>query len=236
MTMPPLAIIGTGRMGKAVAERANALGWPVTALISSANNREGQGISGASLAGARVAIEFTVPGAAASNVRALLAAGCAVVSGTTGWDAELAVVGDEVRGRGGAFFHSPNFSIGAALLAALAGQAAALTAGRPEFEPHIIETHHSGKLDAPSGTARMLAGAMRSRSSREVRTTSVRVGSVPGTHALVLDAPFEQLRIEHEVRDRRVFADGALAAARWLTGRTGVYGMRDLIESQEAMP
>ena len=233
MTMPPLAIIGTGRMGRAVADRAAALGWPIAATIASSANRDGTGISRRTLGGAELAIEFTAPAAAAANVRALVAAGCTVVSGTTGWDAQLAEVVADVRSGGGALFHSPNFSIGAALLAALAEHAAALLATRTEFEPHIVEVHHSAKRDAPSGTARMLAETMRTRAARDIPITSVRVGSVPGTHTLVLDAPFEQIRVEHDVRDRRVFADGALAAARWMAGRTGVYGMRDLFELEE---
>ena len=235
MTNPPLAIVGTGRMGKAVAERAAALGWPVVAMIESRTNRNGSGISASSLQGAEVAIEFTVPDAAPTNVRSLLAQGCAVVSGTTGWSAELERIATKLRAGGGALFHAPNFSIGAALLAALAARAAELVARRNEFAQHIVETHHAAKIDAPSGTALMLARAMQQPERPTVPITSIRVGSVPGTHGIVLDAPFEQVRLEHEVRDRRVFADGALAAARWVVGRSGFFGMQDLIQSQEAM-
>lgn len=233
MEMPPLAIVGTGRMGRAVAERASALGWEVVATIGSDSNRDGRGISAASLRGARVAIEFTTPAAAAANVRALLAAGCAVVSGTTGWAVELDAVREHVRSSGGALLHAPNFSIGAALLAVLAEHAAMLAARHPEFRPHIVETHHSAKLDAPSGTAAMLAGTMQPALGATVPITSIRVGSVPGTHAILLDAPFEQLRLEHDVRDRRVFADGALAAAAWIAGRSGVFTMRDVVMQGE---
>lgn len=236
MEMPPLAIVGTGRMGTAVAERARALGWEVVASIGSAGNQDGSGISAASLRGARVAVEFTTPASAAANVRALLSAGCAVVSGTTGWADELEAVKEHVRAKGGAFLHAPNFSLGAAMLAVLAEHASALMAKHPEFRPHIVETHHSAKLDAPSGTAAMLATLMKAPYRTNVPITSIRVGSVPGTHSVLFDAPFEQLRLEHDVRDRRVFADGALAAAAWTAGRKGVFGMRDVVMNEEGRP
>ena len=229
MEFPRLAIVGTGRMGSAVRERAAALSWEPVAIIGSPSGRGGRGITKESLNGAEVAIEFTTPSAAPGVVRALLATKCAVVSGTTGWPAELEQVTREVRSDGGTLLHSPNFSVGAAILALVAERAAVLLSGQPQFEGHVVETHHAAKIDAPSGTAAMLARVMEPALGRPVPITSVRLGAVPGTHSVVLDAPFEQLRLEHDVRDRRVFADGALAAARWLVGRKGVFGMRDLV-------
>ena len=228
-----LAIVGTGRMGRAVAERAPGLGFDPVAVIGPGQNAGGRGITREALSGADVAIEFTTPGAAAANVRALLAAGCAVVSGTTGWGDELEVISREVRSRGGALLHAPNFSIGATLLGMVAEYAAALVAKHPEFHPHIVETHHAAKLDAPSGTAAMLAKNMAGPVGRSVPVTSIRVGAVPGTHAVILDAPYEQIRLEHDVRDRRVFADGALAAARWIVGRSGVFSMKDVLSAEQ---
>ena len=230
---PRLAIVGMGRMGKAVAERATVEGWDPIAVIPSSGNHGGRGITRESLNGAEVAIEFTVPGAAAANVRAILDAGCAVVSGTTGWGTELEAVAHDVRARGGALLHSPNFSLGAAVLALVAERAAELLASRGDFHSHIVETHHAAKVDAPSGTAAMLAGTMEHALGHNIPITSIRVGAVPGTHSVIFDAPFEQLRLEHDVRDRRVFADGALAAARWIVGRSGMFGMRDLLLTKE---
>ena len=97
------------------------------------------------------------------------------------------------------------------------------------FDAHLVETHHTEKKDAPSGTGRLLADRAGAAAGRTVPVTSVRVGQVPGTHELVLDAGFEQVRLVHEARDRRVFAAGALAAARWLVGRTGVFTMDDML-------
>jgi 4-hydroxy-tetrahydrodipicolinate reductase len=100
---------------------------------------------------------------------------------------------------------------------------------------HIVETHHAAKRDAPSGTAIELQRRVQDASGTSVPVTSVRVGHVPGTHSVLADATFEQLRLTHEARDRLVFAEGALTAAAWLaerwrTGGRGVFGMDDLLD------
>jgi 4-hydroxy-tetrahydrodipicolinate reductase len=107
--------------------------------------------------------------------------------------------------------------------------------GANGFDLHLIETHHAAKKDRPSGTAAALAQAAERQLGREVPITSVRTGQVPGTHELVIDAAFEQLRLVHEARDRRVFADGAISAAEWLHagGRTGVFTMSDMLQRGE---
>jgi 4-hydroxy-tetrahydrodipicolinate reductase len=108
-------------------------------------------------------------------------------------------------------------------------EAARLFDAVPGFDRHLIETHHAAKKDAPSGTAALLARTAEHSSGKPMPITSVRTGSVPGTHEVVFDAPFEQVRLVHEARDRRVFAEGALTAARWLAGRRGVYTMQDVL-------
>jgi 4-hydroxy-tetrahydrodipicolinate reductase len=224
MTAIPLALIGMGRMGRALAELAPDRGFEVVARIG-----RGQAVTRDALAGAAVAIEFTTPDAAVANVRACVAAGCPVVVGTTGWYAQLPAVRTEVEKAGGAMLHAPNFSIGVAVFDRVVAEAARLFAAVPSFDAHLVETHHAAKKDAPSGTAAALARTAAAASGREIPITSVRVGSVPGTHELVFDAPFEQVRLVHEARDRRVFAEGALTAARWLTGRRGVFTMQDVL-------
>jgi 4-hydroxy-tetrahydrodipicolinate reductase len=102
-----------------------------------------------------------------------------------------------------------------------------------EFDAQMVETHHKGKLDAPSGTARVLIEKASRALAKEIPITSVRTGHVPGTHELLLDAPFEQIRLVHEARDRRVFAAGALTAARWLVGRRGVFSMDHVLGTTE---
>lgn len=229
MSTPRIAVIGMGKMGRAVAQLAEERGWPVVATIDAASNAGGVGITRERLGGATVAIEFTRAEAAPANVRACARAGCPVVVGTTGWDAEREAVERDVLLAGGAMLWSPNFSLGVNLFWQVAEFAARLVARVPGFDVHILETHHAAKRDAPSGTALELRRLSAAALGREVPVTSVRVGSVPGTHELLFDAPFEQMRLEHVARDRRVFAEGALAAARWLVGRQGIFTMRDLL-------
>jgi len=230
-----LAVVGLGKMGRAVEQLAPDRGFGVVARIGGRDNPHGEGITRQSLGGAEVAIDFTEPGAAVANIHAAVAAGCPVVVGTTGWYAALPAVTTVVDKAGGALLWAPNFAIGVHVFERLVEEAARLTA-RTSFDAHIVETHHAAKKDAPSGTALKLSQAARRGAGRDVPVTSIRTGSVPGTHELLLDAPFEQIRLEHVARDRRVFAEGALVAARWLIGRRGVFQMRDVFSSTEASP
>ena len=228
---PRLAVIGDGKMGRTIVQLAPEREFTVCALIGARHNDGGRGVTPAGMNGAQVAVEFTEPSAAAANVEAALRAGVPVVSGTTGWYEELPRLRELATELGGALFTAPNFSIGVAVFSRIAERAATLLAPVRGFDTHIVETHHSAKKDAPSGTGAMLRDVVAGRLDRDVPVTSVRVGSVPGTHEIIFDAPFEQIRLTHEARDRRVFADGALLAARWLIGRRGVFDMNDLLDS-----
>jgi 4-hydroxy-tetrahydrodipicolinate reductase len=224
-----LAVIGDGKMGRAIASLAAEHGFELTAVLG---EREvlPHGITRPLLAGADVAVEFTTPRVAAANVRGCVAAGCPVVCGTTGWDAERTEVAGEVRAGNGALLWAPNFAIGVHLFARIVEHAARLVAdANAGFDAHLVETHHNQKLDAPSGTARALAERVERSTGVPLPVTSVRVGSVPGTHQVIFDGAFEQIRLEHVARDRRVFATGALTAARWLAGRHGVFTFDDML-------
>lgn len=228
MTKVRLAIIGPGKMGAAVADLARSSGVDVVATLSHETP-----ITAESLQRADVAIEFTDPGAAAANIRACILAGCPVVVGTTGWYAELPELAQLVVQHGGGLLWAANFSLGVNALSRLVRRAGELFAGMQGFDAALVETHHAAKKDAPSGTARMLQSEFAVGSGRDVPITSVRAGSVPGTHTLILDGAFEQLTITHEARDRRVFAEGALVAARWLVGRRGVFTLDDVLSAEE---
>lgn len=231
-----LAIIGDGKMGQAVAALATARGDTVTAVLGAAENRRGDAITRERLGDPEVAVEFTEPGAAAANAIACVRAGIPVVVGTTGWYESLPLVTAETERVNGALLWAANFSLGVAVLTAAIEAAARALRGAAGFDVHLIETHHAAKKDRPSGTAGALAHAASRALGTDVPITSVRTGHVPGTHELVFDAPFEQIRLTHEARDRRVFADGALRAAAWLRGRRGVYTMRDVITLVEGGP
>lgn len=230
MTTRRLAIIGFGKMGRTIAQLAPDRGFEVVSRIDP-HGGDAPTVSRESLKNADVAVEFTAPDAAPGNVRAAIEAGCAVVVGTTGWYDQRPAIEALVKERKGALLVAPNFSIGVAAFSEIVQAAARAFRGVPGFDAHMIETHHTAKKDAPSGTAASLAAQAKGELGRDIPITSVRTGSVPGTHELIFDGPFEQVRLEHVARDRRVFADGALLAARWLIGRHGVYGMQDVIRN-----
>ncbi|MDQ2668160.1 MAG: dihydrodipicolinate reductase [Gemmatimonadota bacterium] len=232
MSTVRVALIGMGKMGQAIALLAPERDVDIVATIDVSDDAHGE-VTTATLAGAQVAIEFTVPSAAPGNIRACLAAGCPIVVGTTGWYDDLPAIRSEVVAAHGALLTAPNFSVGVAVFDRVVAEAARLFSELPGFDAHMIETHHNQKKDAPSGTAASLARTAEASLGRAVPITSVRVGAVPGTHEIIFDAPFEQVRLVHEARDRRVFAEGALLAARWLVGRTGVYGMQDVLTSRQ---
>lgn len=226
--MTKLAILGAGKMGTLLAQLASESGCRVVAHLDKSDTA--RGVDAQTLGGADVAVEFTEPQAAAALVRQCAALGVPVVSGTTGWDAERATVEASVRSGSGALLWAPNFALGVHLFAKVVEEAARRFADeRAGFDAHLVETHHRKKLDAPSGTARMLAMVAERARGKAVPVTSVRTGHVPGTHELVFDAAFEQVRLVHEARDRRVFASGALAAAKWLVGKRGVFTLDDFL-------
>jgi 4-hydroxy-tetrahydrodipicolinate reductase len=230
MTARSVAVIGDGKMGQAIRQLALDKGWKVTALLGERENAGGAGITARSLGNPQVAVEFTQPDAAVGNIIACLKAGVPVVVGTTGWYDSLPEVTRIAKESRTAFLWAPNFSLGVNVLIELARYAGTMMRSLEGFDAHIVETHHTKKKDAPSGTAIAIAKAASDALDRPIPTTSVRTGSVPGTHELIFDGAFEQLSLTHLARDRRVFAEGALKAADWLVGKKGVFTMRDVLE------
>ena len=230
MSERSIAIIGDGKMGQAIKQLALEEGWTVAAVLGERESARGSGINAGTLGNADVAVEFTQPDAAVANITAILRAGVPVVVGTTGWYDALPDVTRIAKETGAGLLWSPNFSLGVNVLIELARYAGTLMRPLEGFDAHIVETHHSRKKDAPSGTAIAIGKAASDTLDRPIPTTSVRTGSVPGTHELIFDGAFEQLALTHLARDRRVFAEGALKAANWLIGKRGVFTMRDLLE------
>ena len=229
MNDPQIAVIGDGRMGRTVAQMAQERGWTVCAMLDSGHNKRGAGITRRALGDPDVVIEFTAPDAAVMNILACIAAKVPVVVGTTGWYDSLPMITEEANAAGAGVLWAPNFAVGVNLFVELTRRAGEIMAAAPEFSAALVETHHSAKKDAPSGTALAIVKAMEKGLKREVPVTSVRTGSVPGTHEVIFDSTYEQMILRHEARDRRVFADGALRAAQWLIGKQGVFTMRDVL-------
>ena len=226
--MTRLAIIGMGKMGHTIEQLAGERGFEVVSRIDPKGG-DATTVDRKSLKDAEVAVEFSTPEAAVPNILAALDAGCPIVVGTTGWYERRAEVDRKTSDRRGSLLIAPNFSVGVAAFMEIAEAAARTLKTAPGFDAHLVETHHTAKKDAPSGTAANIQKVAAAALGREIPITSIRTGSVPGTHELIFDAPFEQIRIEHVARDRRVFADGALLAAKWLIGKKGIFTMKDVL-------
>jgi 4-hydroxy-tetrahydrodipicolinate reductase len=220
-------VIGHGRMGRLVEELAPDHGCevagiaeihaPVETVLDSAGHVD-------------VAVDFSLADAVPVNLAVLAARGINVVIGTTGWQAHE----DELRARaaeaGIGVLASANFSIGMNVFRHLVEEASRAFAGI-DVGAWIHEAHHAAKKDAPSGTALLLLDAMRHAGyERAVDVSSTRAGSIPGTHVVGFDGPAETVTLTHTVRDRSVFAHGALEAAKWLKGRRGWFSMADMIK------
>ena len=224
-----IAIVGNGKMGRAVASLAQERGH-IVRVIGREENAGGAALTRERLAGVDVAIEFTRPDAVIRNLERLIDAGVPTVTGTTGWTDDLPRIERLVRSRGGALLYSANFSIGVHLFLRAARELAALFATHSEFGAFILEEHHAEKRDAPSGTATLLrAKAREADPSRDFSIASVRAGSIPGNHELTYDGPHETVSLRHVARGRGGFAAGALAAAEWLPGRPGVHDFEAML-------
>lgn len=224
-----ILIVGTGKMGRAVAAMAAAKGHEVDA-VAGGDNAGGRALTADRLRGVDVAVEFTRPDAAPGNLERLIEGGVPVVTGTTGWDAELPRIARLVEARGGALLHAANFSVGVHLFLRAARALGTEFAGREGFDAFILEEHHAAKADAPSGTARVLQARLRDADpGRTYPITSIRAGAIPGTHLVTYDGPHETVTLTHTARSRDGFAAGALAAAEWLPGRAGVHTFDDML-------
>ena len=225
-----ILIVGNGRMGRAVATLAESRGHAVHATIGGGENAGGQALTRERLAGADVAIEFTRPDAVVANLERLIEAGVPTVTGTTGWSPELPRITRLVEERRGALLHASNFSAGVHLFLRTARELARRFAGHSDFDSFILEEHHAGKRDAPSGTARQLQAMLQEGDpDRPFPITSIRAGAIPGTHVVTYDAPSETVSLTHAARNRQGFAAGALAAAEWLPGHPGVHTFEEML-------
>ena len=218
-----LLIIGYGKMGRLVDELATGEAVEVTGRID-VDNVHGDWPA------ADVAIDFSIAAAVPGNLRRLAASGTNLVVGTTGWDASETALRAAAEEAGIGVVASANFSIGVNLLQAMVAEAARLMAAQPDYGAWIHEAHHSAKVDAPSGTAISLERAAREAGyDAPIDVSSTRAGSMPGTHTVGFDGPFDTITLTHTARSRSTFARGALEAARWVSGRQGWFTMRDVL-------
>jgi 4-hydroxy-tetrahydrodipicolinate reductase len=225
-----IALIGNGAMGQLVAAEARAAGDEIGAVVTSKERNLEPDELAERIRGCDVAIDFSVGEAVLRNIEACARAGVPLVEGTTGWKAHEATAKQIVTEHNAALVYGANFSIGVNLFYRIADRAAALFASVNGYAPFIEEAHHMRKRDAPSGTALQLRELMAKHLGPEIPTASTRAGYIPGTHRVGFDSEADQILLVHTARSRRGFASGALLAAHWIIGRTGVFEFADVVE------
>jgi len=226
-----IAIVGNGKMGQMVARLAHQQDCEVVRTFGSGENPDGQSLRRESLRDVQVAIEFTSPHAAPQNLRRLIEAGIATVTGTTGWFAELSPVRDLAQQLDGAVVWGANFSVGLHHFRKTVAEAARRFAREEGYGAWGWEIHHAAKKDSPSGTLLALAEEIsRSGFQRPVSLSANRTGTVPGTHEIGFDSAEDTITLRHQARSREGFARGALRAARWLAGKKGFFEFQEIAD------
>lgn len=232
-----ILVLGAGKTGKLVAEVATRHGHSVN-VLDAQENRDAAALTAPFVAGFDVVIDFTTPEAVVSNMRACLANGAKMVIGTTGWHHKLPDMRALADRRGASLLYGTNFSIGVQIMLGLSRQmAAALKDAGYTFS--IAETHHTDKLDIPSGTALTLRDAVQSTLGPsatgprpEIAIHADRTGDVTGVHSLIATGPSDRILLTHESFSRRPFAEGAVRAAEWLSRQpNGVYDFQNIFTS-----
>jgi 4-hydroxy-tetrahydrodipicolinate reductase len=219
-------VLGKGKTGSLVAEVARERGHGVRALDIT-ENQQASALTAPNLAGVDVVIDFTTPDAAVENIRAVLALGCRIVVGTTGWYAHLHELKAIAARRNGALLYGTNFSIGVQKLFRLTAELARIEG----YKFAISETHHTSKLDAPSGTAITLKQIINSaQPGIDVPIQSHRVGDANGEHIVTAKSDHDIIELRHDAHSRRGFAIGAVRAAEWLNGKSGVWEFREIFD------
>lgn len=234
-----IAIIGYGKMGKAIEAIATAKGHRVILKISSQNTDE---LTIANLQQCDVAIEFTNPHAAVDNIKKCLEAGVPVVSGSTGWLEQLEEIKKYNEEKKGAFLYASNFSIGVNIFFEVNKKLAALMSAHKEYNVEVEEIHHTAKKDAPSGTAITIAEQIiqnytgknnwvsdADAKEDEINIISKRIDPAPGTHHVRYTSPIDDIEIIHTAHNRQGFAGGAVLAAEFIKNKRGFFSMKDVL-------
>ncbi len=245
-----LVMIGDGNMGRRISGLADSHGFTLHKQLGLENNRNGAGITQEIFEEADVAIDFTHPDVMPTHIRCVLELGTPLVVGTTGWlnEENRKEVTALTEKHGGRLLYGSNFSLGVQLFIKLARQAGQLMGSSGLFDANLHEVHHTGKADAPSGTAitlaeQYLAGSGKQKPLRygipergkadtsALRVTSQRLGGVYGEHQLRLHSEWDDIELTHRARSRDGFAAGALKAASWLVRQpAGFYLIEDVVE------
>jgi len=227
-------VLGKGKTGSLVAQVARDRGHGVR-VLDYTENHHASALTAPALAGVDVVIDFTTAEAALQNMRAVLALGCRIVVGTTGWYEQVNEMKALALRRGGGLLYGTNFSIGVQKLFKLTAELAHLEG----YTFSISETHHESKLDAPSGTAITLREILEAEHARTreagtvavpIEIVSQRLGDAKGEHIVTATGPDDVIELRHDAFSRKGFAMGAVRAAEWLAHRSGAYEFREIFE------
>ena len=229
-----IALLGYGRMGKMIEQVALSRGHSIVLKIDAESNDFDISL-------VDVAIDFSIPSAAVQNISNCLKNGIPIVSGTTGWLHDYDSIVALCKERDGAFIYASNFSLGVNIFFELNRKLAKIMEELTQYKVDIEEIHHTKKLDAPSGTAISLAEdiieqsgligwSIEDQSSEDtIPIKSKRIGKVPGTHTINYESKVDKISMTHEAFNREGFALGAVIAAEWLIGKTGIFSMQDVL-------
>lgn len=234
-----IALIGYGKMGKAIEAIALERGHEIVLKIDETNIAD---FNQENLERADLAIEFTGPHTAYENIMKLIGTGIPVVSGSTGWLDKMEEVRQLCTEKNGAFIYASNFSVGVNLFFELNKKLAALMHPHKDYSVSLEEIHHTEKRDAPSGTAITLAeGVMETYQSLtkwvndtepkqdELLIVSKRIDPDPGTHTIRYTSEIDDIIITHSAHSRKGFALGAVVAAEFLKDKKGVFTMKEVL-------
>ena len=228
-----IALLGYGKMGKVIERIALERGHEIVLKKDQNNSFDG-------LLNADVAIDFSVPTSAVSNISECLNNGIPVISGTTGWLADYPKMVQLCEDKNGSFIYGSNFSLGVNIFFELNEYLAKMMANLKQYNVSMEEIHHTQKLDAPSGTAITLAEGIIKHTdyanwtletpiSNEIHIEAKRIENIPGTHSIFYDSEVDQIEIKHTAHSREGFALGAVVAAEWLKDKKGVFTMKDVL-------
>ena len=229
-----IALFGYGKMGKVIEKIAIERGHEIVLKIE-------QGDASYNLKIADVAIDFSTPTAAVSNITDAINCQIPVVCGTTGWLEALESIKSLCHTKNGAFLYASNFSLGMNLFFELNRKLAQVMKPYGEYSMGIEEIHHTQKQDAPSGTAITLAedaikeseytgwSLVKSLDPKQIGIEAKRIENIPGTHKVSYDSKIDCIEIKHIAKNREGFGLGAVIAAEWLFGKTGVFSMKDVL-------
>ena len=234
-----IALIGYGKMGKAIEEIAVSKGHEIVLKIDLSNTSD---FTKENIQKANVAIEFTGPETAFENISKCIQWGVPVISGSTGWLDHFEKAKKLCEEKKGCLIYASNFSIGVNLFFEINKQVAALMEPYAHYDVSMTETHHTEKKDAPSGTAISLAEQIlanigrknkwvneASNEASDLIIRSERIDPAPGTHSVTYDSPIDSIEITHTAHTRKGFASGAVLAAEFANQKIGTFTMKDVL-------